>query len=104
LEIEKNFWEGRWEMSCRLQRWYIEALDKGRTNEILAKNQDFICEEYLADDTKCNDGKPHQLWVCPDYAFVARFARKRVDWGTKFRIWHQEGNGKIHPHDFAWRI
>ena len=89
-------------------KWYIEAIGDRktveRTNEILGKNQEFICEEYLADGAQCNDGKEHQLWLCPNYAFLAEFCKRRTDWHTAFRIWHQEKNGQIRLHSFAWML
>ena len=92
----------------RVFKWLIEAVGDEktiqRTNEILGKNQEFICEEYLADVTKCSDGQEHKMWVCPNYAFLAEFCRRRSDWKTNFRIWQQEGNGKVRPLSIAWRL
>jgi len=77
-----------------IQKWYIEPLD-AHTNEILARNQKFLSDEEIFDGVRCADGKPHCLWGCRDYAFVARLSRSRVSLMAVFLVWHQEGNGKI---------
>lgn len=75
-------------------RWFIEPLN-ALTNEILAKNQEFLSEEQVFDGVKCEDGKFHKLWGCRDYRFVSDFLKNRRFFGSVFKIWHQEGNGQI---------
>ena len=77
-----------------IQKWYIEPLD-ARTNEILARNQEFLSDEEIFAGVRCADGKPHCLWGCRDYAFVARLMRSRVSLMAVFLTWHQEGSGQI---------
>ncbi len=75
-------------------RWFIEPLDI-RTNEILAKNQEFLCEAEVYHGVKCSDGRAHQFWGCTDYAFVSKLQKSRVSLGAVFVVWHQEGRGQI---------
>lgn len=83
-----------------IQKWYIEPLD-ARTNEVLAKNQEFLSDEEIFDGVRCSDGKPHRLWGCRDYAFVARLMRSRIKLMAVFLTWHQEGNGQIRQWIFS---
>ncbi len=75
-------------------KWYIEP-DDTWTNEVLGKNQEFLSDDGIFDGVKCVDGKPHKLWRCKDYAFVAQLCKSRGQLKIKFKVWHQEGNGQI---------
>lgn len=80
----------------RIHKWYVEPLN-AETNEILSKNQRFLSEEQIFDGVTCGDSKPHKLWGCDDYAFLAQLIKNRVRFGAEFQIWHQESNGSIRP-------
>lgn len=75
-------------------KWFIEPLD-AKTNEILAKNQEFLSEEQIIDGIHCADGKPHKLWGCQRFDFIAKMFKSKAQLATVFRVWHQEGNGQI---------
>ena len=80
-------------------KWYIEPLN-AFTNEVLAKNQEFLSDEHLFNGVQCIDGKQHKMWGCQDYGFVNTFLRSRVSLGCVFKIWHQGGNGQIRQWEF----
>ena len=67
-------------------KWYIEPLDIW-TNEVLGKNQEFLCDEGIVDGARCSDGKRHQFWACKNHAFVGKFEKKAVRLKLKFKIW-----------------
>ena len=98
VEIE-NGKEEKMKRKHALQKWYIEPLD-ARTNEILARNQQFLSEEQILDGVWCSDGKSHRLWGCTDYAFVSRLIKSKAEMSAAFKVWHREGQGKIRPWDF----
>lgn len=75
-------------------KFFIEA-HSDNTNEILGKNQRFLSEDQLYDGVKCADGKPHQLWGCPNYSFVKKLVKNKDRFGVDFTVWHQEGGGII---------
>lgn len=75
-------------------KWFIEPLD-AKTNEILAKSQPYISGDQTLDGVWFGDGKQHHVWVCTDYAFVAKLEKSKVDLLAVFLVWHQEGNGRV---------
>ena len=66
----------------------------------MAKCQDFICDEQLVDGARCEDGQAHKLWECPSYALIDQMERSREQFLVMFRIWHQDGKGKIRLWNF----
>lgn len=82
-----------------VHKWFIEPLD-AKTNDVLARNQQFLCDEQIFDGALCSDGKPHRLWGCTDYAFVSKFDKSRAQLGISYKIWHQEAQGKIREWNF----
>lgn len=78
----------------RVYKWFIEPLNT-HTNEIIARNQEFLSDEHVIDGVKCADGRFHRLWGCVNYDFVAKLYKSRTHLGAIFKIWHQEGHGKI---------
>ena len=78
--------------------WFIEPLSSF-TNEVLAKNQEFLSDEYIVNGILCEDGKRHKLWRCVDYTFVSAFLKSR-SMGCVFSIWHQGGKGQIRQWEF----
>ena len=81
-------------MEKPVHKWFIEPLDS-KTNEVLARNQQFLCEEQTLDGVWCSDGKTHKLWGCKDYGFVNKMRNSRVDLRLKFKVWHQQSQGQI---------
>ena len=84
----------------RKHTWYLEPRDS-RTNEVFARTLasstqggDLGFEESLLKDVLCADDKRHTLWRFPS-GLVFMLQRSRSDMRIKFRIWCQEGNGKI---------
>lgn len=73
----------------RITRWFVEPLDCGFTNEVIAR--------YIpGENYKQVDGK--HLWECP-YAFIEQLKASRSRWGVKFKIFKQEGGGKMRKFD-----
>ena len=77
-----------------LHNWYVEPLD-AHTNEVLAKNQEFLSEEPVLHDVRCGDGKTHRLYVCKNYSNVNELRNSRMELRLKFTVWHQQGQGQI---------
>ncbi len=64
----------------RIHKWYIEPLDKERANETLSKNQWFLSDDdNRFDEIVCSDGERHNLWGCPDYAFVSILEKRKSE-------------------------
>ncbi|OGF87641.1 hypothetical protein A3B19_02500 [Candidatus Giovannonibacteria bacterium RIFCSPLOWO2_01_FULL_46_32] len=73
----------------RITRWFVEPLDCGFTNEVIAR--------YIPGENYQQAGEKH-LWECP-YAFIEQLKASRSSWGVKFKIFKQEGGGKIREFD-----
>ena len=84
-------------------KWYIEPIN-AFTNEVVSRNQDFLCDEQMFDGVLCADGKSHKLWGCAHgFSDVDKFMKSRACMGTVFKVWHQEGNGPIRVWIFTGR-
>ena len=70
-------------------KWFIEPMDCCFTNEVIAR--------YIPSENYKQVGKKH-LWECP-YSFIERLKASRTSWGVKFKIFKQEGQGKIREFD-----
>ncbi len=85
-------------MKKRKYRWYLEPLDS-RTNSIIAGE---LPEENAHRALICQDGVPRNLWECPeDFFHVVARSAKSIN--LKFKIFCQEGNGKIRECSFLYR-
>lgn len=82
--------------------WFVEPLD-AYTNEVLAKNQEFLSEEAVFHDVNCEDGKTHRLWGCKGYSFVNNLRNSRRALRLRFKVWHQQGHGQIREWVFPQR-
>ena len=72
-------------MREREYAWYVEALD-ARTN--LAFSNHLAQEDFQT--VRCADGKPHNLWPCPDRKIVQSFWDSQDDLGLKFEVFSAE--------------
>ncbi len=84
-------------MSEREYTWFIEPLDS-HTNQIIAQeliNKDFGRESF------CEDGKEHNLWVCP-LDFIKFFCKSKKDFNLKFNVYNKRGQGKIRKCKFLF--
>jgi len=67
--------------------WYVEPLDP-HTNEVISEMIDESGEEM------CEDKSLHYLWRC-NRKIINLLKRGKKKFNLRFKIWVQEGNGKI---------
>ncbi len=82
---------------ARIYAWFVEPSDS-HTNEVFSRE---ISEENLNRDIVCEDRRRRTLWAC-DNQTVSMFWRSRQDLKIRFKIFCQEGNGKIRECTFLF--
>ncbi len=78
--------------------WFVEPLD-AYTNEVISKE---ITEENFQKEMICSDGKKRNLWQCSGL-FVSLLKRNEQQNNLKFKIFVQQGKGKIREANFLKR-
>ncbi len=76
-----------------IYRYYVHPQDR-LTNNVLS--QDF--EE--AGNITCSDGKTRFMFSTRDHLLIAYIQRSRASLNLKFRVFIQEGQGKVDPWPF----
>jgi len=77
--------------------WYIEPINNDAyTNKICTSELD---EQNACREMLCEDGKRRNLWRC-DYQTVGIMRQNRQQLNLRFRVFVQEGGGKIREFSF----
>ena len=95
--VEKNAEASEAEARQRHYTWYLEPInDDAHTNKVFASelNEKEACRGML-----CQDGQKRNLWRC-DYNAVGIMRQNREQLNLRFRVFVQEGGGKIREFSF----